>query len=57
MTEREIRDQALHLALWVRREGDGLVLRERYSDKRKIGTYRTWPAVAQALQNYTGPGR
>jgi hypothetical protein len=30
MKEREIRDHALHLALWVRREGDSLVLRERY---------------------------
>jgi hypothetical protein len=52
MKEREIRDHALHLALWVRREGDSLVLRERYHNKRKVGAYRTWPAVARALQNY-----
>jgi hypothetical protein len=51
-TERQIRDLALHLALYVRRDGDRLVLRERYNNKRKIGTYRTWPAVQRAIKEY-----
>lgn len=57
-TERAIRNFALHLALMVRRRGRMLALYERYEGqrlsgtKRKIGEYRTWPAVERAIVRY-----
>jgi hypothetical protein len=51
-TEKGIRNFALHLALEVRNRGGLLVLRERYGKRKKIGTYRTWPAVGRAVKRY-----
>lgn len=51
-TERNIRDYALHLALIVRRQGEKLALFERYGERAKIGTFRTWPAVKRALDRH-----
>ena len=50
--ERFVRNYALHLALIVRRRGDKLVLFERYSPRRKLGSYRSWHAVEKAVERY-----
>ena len=50
--ERAIRAYAVHLGLMVRRRGSVLALYERYSQKRKIGEYRTWGAVKRAIVRY-----
>ena len=52
MNERRIRDYALHLALMVRRQGNALALFERYDQKKKIGTFRSWSAVERAIEKY-----
>jgi hypothetical protein len=52
LTERAVRNYALHLALMVRRRGSMLALYERYDPKRKIGEYRTWAAVERAIVRY-----
>jgi hypothetical protein len=49
---RRIRLYANHLALTVRRRGSLLELFERYGEKRKIGTYRSWRAVERAIEQY-----
>ena len=48
-TGRKIRLFAEHIALIVRQRGDVLTLSERYGGKKKMGTYRSWPAVERAL--------
>ena len=53
MNAKKIRRFAEHVALIVRRQDDVLTLSERYGDKKKIGSYRSWPAVEQALWRYT----
>ena len=47
-TQYGTRMDALHLGLTVRRQGNKLVLRERYNTKRKIGAFRSWAAVERA---------
>jgi hypothetical protein len=46
------RQYALHTALIVRRRGNALTLFERYGDRTKIGTFRTWSAVERAIVRY-----
>jgi hypothetical protein len=36
----------------VRRRGAGLTLYERYGDKKKIGTFRSWSTVERAIEQY-----
>jgi hypothetical protein len=55
--EKAIRHHAEHIGLVVRRQGDKLVLSERYDDlhnfqKRKLGTFRSWRALDRALWLY-----
>ena len=47
-TQYGTRMDALHLGLTVRRQGNKLVLRERYNSKRKFGAFRSWAAVERA---------
>jgi hypothetical protein len=51
-SERGIRLYANHLALTVRRRGSMLDLFERYGERTKIGTYRSWLAVRLAIEKY-----
>jgi hypothetical protein len=50
--EKRVRLYANHLALTVRRRGAGLTLYERYGDKKKIGTFRSWSTVERAIEQY-----
>jgi hypothetical protein len=46
------RQYAQHLGLTVRRQGNKLMLRERYRAKKKIGEFRSWSAVEREIQQY-----
>jgi predicted RNA polymerase sigma factor len=47
-----IRELARHVALAVRRRGTTLTLYERYGERTKIGTFRTWAALERAINQY-----
>jgi hypothetical protein len=51
-TERSIRLYANYLALTSRRRGSVLDLLERYGERTKIGTYRSWKAVERGIEQY-----
>jgi hypothetical protein len=50
--ERKVPAYANHLALTVRKDGNALLLSERYGKKRKIGTFRSWAAVERAIERH-----
>ena len=50
--ERAVRDDAAHLAMTVRRRGNKLTLWERYDEKRRLGTYRSFKAVERGITEH-----
>jgi hypothetical protein len=52
ISEREVRKYALHMALTVRRYGERVVLRERYDERKIVGSFRSWLSVKRATTRH-----
>jgi hypothetical protein len=50
--ERDVRKHALRMALTVRQYGGRVVLRERYGERKIIGSVRSWFSAKRAISRY-----
>ena len=53
VSERDVRKHALRMALTVRRSGERVVLRERYGERKIIGSVCSWFSAKRSITPYT----
>ena len=51
-SERDVRKHAQRMALTVRRYGERVVVRERYGERKIIGSFRSWLSIKRAISRH-----